>query len=1136
MQCFKLLNVFALSSIMFCMEGGGGFFYAAYGHSATVLQQNICKGKVIDESGRPIIGASIIIKGTKTGTISDIEGCFSLGNMNKGQILEISCIGYETAEVIFKDNNSSLQIIMKEDSKLLDEVVVTALGMKREKKALGYAITELKGESLNANAINPVSALQGKVAGVQITQSDGGLFGSNKILIRGASTLNKNNQPIYVVDGIILDNSIHEGSADWNPNSQDFGNELKNLNPQDFETVTVLKGAAATALYGSRGMNGAVVITTKGGQKSKGLGIQVSQSVGFDVITQIPRLQNSYGEGTLSGYVDIKGQSVYNNLAFFINDEGKRSIKELAGSFGWGPTYDNMDIIYFDGSVRPYKAHPDNYRRAYRTGINNTTNVAITGGNDKTSFYASIGYKYATGTTFNNTFERLNLLTKASHKITDKVNLEAGLAFANSKPRNAQINIGEYFINTTFSRSYDIADKMKYKGEHGGIANTQYGDKYGNLPGKSLWWHIFENNFTRKETSVRPNLKLTMEITPWMTSVTEASLNYYFIRFESKMPGEGYENEGGSYALGNETKEQTNFNTSLNFHKQFGDFEVHGFLRGEYYQSFVQSQSMSTNGGLVARNKFFINNSVKDISYSGIIGGEKKILSVAYQAGFSWKDMIFADITGRQDRSSALVYADGHGTYSYFYPSVSGSWIVSNSFKKHLPQWISFAKIRGSWAQVGNDTDPYIINPSYILNTATNNTEKIYGKEISNTAYSSNLRPERKNSIEFGIDWRFFENRIGIDATYYKENTTDQIMKIEVPEESGIKHQYINAGNIQNSGVEIALNTVPVRKENLEWNLNFTYTRNRSKIISLHKNVANYIELSGSPSYGNFRVGSVAKVGGEYGLLLTDSAIEKDPVSGMNVIDYHPKMHAAYYVRSGNVQTMGSINPDFLGSLSSSLRYKNLTVSVSLDARFGGYVASYGSHYGTAYGFTAASLKYRDKAHGGVEYTSRWDNLKYEDGVIPDGIFKTGTKISQPDGTTYIVKTGQFSSGETFRELSDKKLIDPTHANNWHYINNKWVYASTKMGVVTDEWFTKLNYIALRDVTISYTLPSKFVNKIGAKGLTLSASGHNLCYLLNTMPNGENPESVRGTAAHEFRIRSFDGVTANFIFSINASF
>ena len=1108
----------------------------------TAQQQETCTGIVKDATGETVIGASVIVKGTTNGTITGIDGDFALQNVKKGDIIQISFVGYQTIEVPF--NGQPINVTLKDDTQTLEEVVVTALGMKRSEKSLGYAMTEVKGEELNNNLINPVAALQGKVAGVEISGSDGGMFGSTKIQIRGASTLGKNNQPIYVVDGVILDNSIKEGNPDWDSNANDYGNELKNLNPDDFETVSVLKGAAATALYGSRGLNGAVVITTKSGKAGKGLGINFSQSLGVDVITQTPSFQNVFGNGTIAGSVgygdkDSNGNYyVYDNYRQFpTNANGEHSLLNDQG-LSYGPAFDGSPIEYYDGSVIPYAAVENNFRKAYETGFNSNTNVAISGGNDKTTFYTSLSYKHAKGTLPNNTFDRLSFLGKASHMITSKVKLEASMSFANSMPRNPQRNIGENFASGVWGRSYDPSTaKNKYMGEHGGLASTAYGDKWGNMPGADTWWVIYENEYTQKETSVRPTVKLNVDLLDWLKFNVEGNYNYYYTRQEKKESGQGYANEGGYYYMGQTTKEQTNVNANFMFNKTFGDFTVNGFLRGEYYENFMQSQSMETVGGLIVPNQYFINNSKQTPKYSAAISGRKKMLSVAFQVGASWKDQIFVDVTGRNDWSSSLVYSDGHGNYSYFYPSVNGSWLITNTFREQLPEWISFAKIRGSWAQVGNDTDAYIINTAYALNTSNTATGSYYGLSIADKYYSQNLKPERKNAWEIGLDWRFLNNRIGLDATYYKENTKNQIMSISVPYVSGIKQQLVNAGNIQNQGVELALNTVPFQNKDWEWTLDFTWTKNMNKIIELHENVADYISLAGDVAYGNYRIGSVAKVGSAYGTLMTDSYVKIDNKSGLPMLVWTDSQRRAHLLRNeAEIVEIGSMIPDFLGSVSTGLTYKNWSLSVALDMRFGGYVASYNSKYGTAYGFMEESLK-GAPGHGGITWTSKFDGVTYNDGIIPQGIIPVGTQIKQPDNSIYTVTAGSVSdAGQSYQELYDMGKIEPTHASAWNYRNNAWTMAGRNYGVVNDSWFSELNYIALRNVSLSYRLPSNICEKFKAKNCMLTFSGHNLGYLLNSLPNNINPESVSGTAAAEFRIRSLTGVTSSFTFTVNVGF
>lgn len=484
---------------------------AMFGQDITV------RGTVTDTKGEPVIGATVKVEGANTGVVTNIDGEYTL-KCAPNATLTFSYIGFNTRKEPV-NNRTRIDVKFKENSTELNEVVVTALGMKRETKALGYAMTELKGDELDANLINPVQALQGKVAGVEVTSSDGGMFGASKILIRGASTLNKNNQPIYVVDGVILDNGIVENDADWASGAQNYGNELKNLNPDDFETVSVLKGAAATALYGSRGLNGAVVITTKSGKGKKGLGIDFSQTIGFDKVTSQPDLQNEYAE---SFWYCSSPNSPFNvNDIYWTNDQGYASYKVLSnyGEMGtaWGPSFEYLrknakegKIELYDGKLYDAKAYKNNFKDAYDTGFSTNTNVALSGGNNRTNFYTSLSYRYNNGTLPNNDFRRLSFLAKASHKLTDNFEVEASMTYANSKPRNAQPNIGASFVDGTWDRMYDAKYyRDKYKGSHGGLAQTQYGDEWGYVIGRGIWWSVWENEYYQKETVFRPDLKIT---------------------------------------------------------------------------------------------------------------------------------------------------------------------------------------------------------------------------------------------------------------------------------------------------------------------------------------------------------------------------------------------------------------------------------------------------------------------------------------------------------------------------------------------------------------------------------------------------------------------------------------------------
>lgn len=1083
-------------------------------------------GNVKDDLNEGLPGVNVVVKGTTNGTITDLDGNYTLKNVPANAVITFSYIGFKSQEIPVS-GKAVINVQMGEDTEVLGEVVVTALGMKRAEKALGYAVTEIKGDEIaGSNTINPTAALQGKVAGLEISGSDGGIFGNSKVQIRGASTLGGNNQPIYVIDGVILDNGVSDtGNADFNANANDYGNELKNLNPDDFESVSVLKGAAATALYGSRGLNGAIVITTKGGGKFQGFGVSVSQSFGLDHVFSAPKLQNIYGPGTIAGNI-THGTNKWDTEQFKYNQAGIPTTIGLSGMH-WGPRFDGREVELKDYSMGVYSPMKNNQTDIYQLGFNSNTNVAVKGGNDKTSFYTSASYKYASGTLPNNTFERYSLLVKGSHKISEIVDINASVNLSHSKPRNAARNVGGMFVEG-LSRLYNPSYyRNKYLGEHGGIANQNYGDTYANVEGKDLWFEVDNFDRVQKETMVRPQVQVNVKMTDWMRASFEGNMYYYVNSGEQKELGKGYMNEGGYYGMSQSTKEQTTFASTFTFNKDYKEFSFGGFLRGEYWTNAQSEVLAETKDGLVMPGQYFLGNSKGTPIAKARNFGRKHMGAVIFSATAAYKNQYFLEVTGRNDWSSALVYSNKTGNYSYFYPSISGSWLINDTFK--LPTWVSLGKIRASWAQVGNDTGAYYINQGYAFGSILQGSGgNIFTNTVPNKLYDPSLKPERKNAFEVGLDWRFINNRYGFDFTFYKENTKDQILEIPAPVVSGISSQLINAGNIENRGIELMVKTTPIQNKDWEWTIDLTYTRNKNKIISLHESVGDYKVLEGHPSYGNYRVGSVAYIGGDYGVLMSDAAPKRDE-NGNIVLAWNESYRTAYPVRSGEVQKIGKMTPDFLGSVSSGLSWKNLRLNVLLDMRFGGMIASYNNRYGTAYGMTETSLRYRDAANGGVSWISQFEDSKgmqFNDGVIPDGVFDKGTQVKAPNGE--LVNVG----GMSFKDAMDAGYVEPVHASGWHQYNNSW-----SRGTVNDDWFSEVNYIALREVSLHYSAPANWASKIGARRLGFGFSARNLGYLYNSLPNNLNPEGVRGSSStNSFMERSFIPYTASYTMSVNVEF
>ncbi len=1105
----------------------------------SAFAQHTVTGTVTDEEGVSMPGVTVLEKGTSNGTITNVDGNYTLEVDSENATLMFSFVGMKTVEEAV-DGRSSIDVTMVVDAVGIDEVVVTALGVERETKKLGYAMTEVEGQDIaDLNTVNTVDALQGKSAGLSIGSSDGGLFGNSKIQIRGVSVLNSNNnQPIFVIDGVILENSVSNASADWSGNPNDFGNILKNLNPDNYKSVSVLKGAAATALYGSRGINGAVVIESKDGQGQRGLGVRVTQSFGVQHVYDIPDIQYEFGPGTIAGYIGYGEKDEDGN--FYRFDTNQFNLRDVDGEMmpsklganglGYGPRFDGRPIQDFDRTIDSYQGYPDQVYQAYDTGTSSNTSLALSGANEKGSFYLSNSYNLREGIFPSNEFERNSTLFKGSYNLANWLTANASISFTLSRAQNPATDLGSNYSFGGWRNWYDT-EKWKqrevWQAPHGGIPNTAYGDEYGNVPGNGVWFGYNMNTSVRNEQVTRPIVSLTANLTNWMSVKAEASMNHYTIQQENKNLGSGYANEGGSYYLRNDVKVSRTGKLTANFNKTFGDFDTDLIVGGEIWDQEDQYTYTQTDGGLIVPGRFYMGNSKRTLGTGAGIGGTKQINSLYYLASIGWRDQIYLDITGRNDWSSALVYSDGSGNYSYFYPSVSGSWIFTESI--NLPEAFSFGKIRASWAQVGNDTSPYTINRGYGLGTVElDGGQFIYQNSKNTTLVDRGIQPEKKNSMEVGLDIRLFNNRLSTDLAYYDESITNQIGSIPIPSSTGYNSMFTNIGTLTNSGLEWTLKGSPVKTRNFEWESTFNYWNNTTMVSDLRDEVGEYKGLAGYVNYGNYRVGSVAFEDGEYGVLMSDTKPLEDE-NGNKILNWSDGSRGAYWTRSYEVEEVGKINPDFEGSWENAFTYKGLRVSVLLDARFGGHIASFTNKYGHSYGYMESSLEYRDEQEGGITWTSQYEDTQgrvYHDGMIPEGVFADGQEVTAPSGEKVDV------GGMTYQEAYDAGYVEPTHASYYHYFNNAW-----GTGVVNDAWFNEVKYIALRNLSVGYNLPSNIAQKIRAKNVYVSLNARNLAYLYNSLPNNLNPESFRGTSSSaSYYQRTFMPYTANYTMTLSIDF
>jgi iron complex outermembrane receptor protein len=1052
-------------------------------------------GTVLDSQGEPVIGASVVEKGTKNATVTDLDGKYSLDASSNSTIV-FSYIGAATKEVRYNGQNS-LNVTLQDDAQQVQEVVVTALGITRDQKALGYSMTSLKGDEIaKSNAANPILGMQGKVAGVQIDMGSSGPQSSNRIIIRGNSSLGSNNQPIFVVDGVIIDNEVTKVGE-----GRDFGNELKNINNDDIESMSILKGAAATALYGSRAANGVIVIKTKRGITGSKFGISISQTEQWEKVYDSLDYQNWAGSGSYP--------------AWPLTASGTESRTLTEGDRSFGAPFDDKDVT-IGGVTTKWSAQPNNWKQLYQTGRYSNTNIALQGGDATGAYRFSYSNLRSKGYTFYNQYNRNSFSLNADRQINKYLKAESGFSYIHSYAQNPQWQGGGsnliYNFTSNISREYDTNYwRQHYKADNGDGYNGAYDPYYFNED----FYKYMENRYIQKEDNIRAYTNVTFQILPWLAAVAKGDIYMIDTNYQEKILSDGTKNyENASYKINDTKKRQYRITGMLTANKSWGDFTVNGAVACEQWDTRTDYHNSYSVGGLREPGLFDMTNSVKDAMTSVRLNAVRKRINSVYAfADMSYRDVYFLDITGRNDWSSALIYSDGHGHTSYFYPSFSGSWLFVQDLRKHMPKWISFGKLRASYAIVGNDIEPYVTTAtgfySYggVFTSLTDGSSLPYYKYDSSSLPNNNLKPEKQYSVELGLEMRFFDNRLGFDLAWYKTNTHNQALSLPIAPETGVSSRYINAGNIQNKGLEFMITGTPIQTKDFSWDLSFNCSRNRNKIIALAPGVTKYALPGGGADCTAY-----ATVGGAYGDIYTPHAYARND-KGEKLLSADGK-----WKRAGVSTKVGSLQPDFLWGASTTLRYKGVSLDCVLDARVGGDIFSLSYNYGTAMGNLKHTLYGRTKEWGGLARTLA-DGRTVYDGMIPDGVFDTGTTINGVD-----------VSGMSYQEAYEKGLVNPISAKDYYVNQGRWGYGIREFAIMRCSW------IALRSLSLNWNVPRAWANKLYMQSITLSLVGRNLCYLYNSLPDNIHPEGLSTTYSSEFFEGGGSVYTRNIGFSINVSF
>lgn len=1072
----KKAMTYLLPLILLCASWG----------SAIGQQKRTITGTVKDSSGSTIPGVSINLKGTKSSSAADAQGNFKIAvPSGAAATLVLTSVGYKAQEVRIGASDDFVSIQLQGESGRLNEVVITGFGTRTNTKKLAYAIQEVKGDELaRAGTVNVVNSLQGKVSGVMINQGAGGPSSSSRIRIRGNSNISGNTMPLFVIDGVLLQPGT-SGADSWGDN-RDFGNQLKNLNPDDYETMTVLKGSAASALYGSQALNGVILITTKKGKARPGLGVTLNHTTTWNQVYKLPDFQNEYGGG--------------NSPTFAKTSDGKDMIPndDYAPYYSFGPKFNGQTIVDADGVTRIYK--PNNMKDLYQTGLLNNTNVSVEGGNDKTTVRFSYTKTSQTGIVSTNKFDRNNFALRATQKVGKLINMDFSINYAASDSKNPMQQGGQgsllYRLAYSNSRSFPIDNLFA---NYIDAVNGGRTKKSPYLRGSITddMWGIYQTNVSQKENSLLANLDITANITPWLSLLVRGNVNSIDINQEYKERGDGAgfaSNNFGKYSLFSSNQKNGRLQALLSANRKItSDLELSVSAGGETQRGLGGSQvRVSTKDGFKNPDIFAISNG-KNGAEVDVNSGKfpQSRLDALYAYGdITWKEMLTLTASFRNDWTSTLTYPDGHGNYSYNYPSVGISWIFSELLKdKKQFDFLSFGKLRASYGVTGGGTDiyttsagHYILNGNYTDLGATSVPR--YGFQ-SNSLGNQNLKPKRASEYEFGVDLRFLNNRLRFDAAVYKKNTRNEVISLGAPIESGIDGRVINAGNVQNKGVEILLSATPVRKGNFEWTTTINFTRNRNKIISLYPGV-NSTDLD--LAFGN-DVRSVARVGEDFGTIVSSYAYARDPQTNQKLLQQD-----GTYWRSGaygqGEKILGSAMEKYLVSNINEVRYKSFSLFVQVDAKVGGKIASTTHQYGSEYGNYQSTLFGRDASHGGIAFTD--DNgVQRNDGIIPEGIFGKNTIINNVD-----------VSGLTYADAVAKGLKKPIAALDYYEGIASWGTGIREYSVFDNTW------VALREISVGYDFPKSAISKLKISKLRLNVSGRNILYLYTTTKDHIYPEAI----------------------------
>lgn len=1036
-------------------------------------------GKVLDEAQQPMIGVTVAVKGSTTRAITDIDGNYQLQTSETAPVLQFSYLGYKTKEVK-ASGKDAITTTMDVDSKALDEVVVTALGIKRDKKMLGYSVQDIKSDALNTTGDpSVVGALSGKVAGLQMNTASTGLGGSTKITIRGNSSLTDNNQPLWIVDGVpFSDNNTSNASA---YGGYDRGGTSLDINPDDIESISVLKGPNAAALYGSRAGNGVILVTTKKGANKSGFGVSYNGNFTWSSVSQAIKMQNRFGQGS-NGAVNYKR-----------NASG--DIEGLNGELSFGPELDGHEEYNWYGTKSPYQYTGDKLREYFKTGFSQFHTVALGNNNEKGHYRLSIGYNDNKGLFKNETLDKLSIDLNAGTVVNKYLSLDGKISLSHMKACNrpllglngevAQLLLIPGNVSLRSLEENQSSENQIHRNWFG--PNQHYSNPYyvrHRYKNSDERWRAF--GYYGANINLLDNLKLNAKY----------SFDYYRTRLQTSdlsLADQAITTGTSTWQEkittdGMQRGEENHFEHNIQM-LLLGNNQLTPKLRVDYslggnvmYQKYELFQGGVQN--MLNKDVWVYNTGGKLVS-GGDNGFNRAMYSVFASAQLAYSEYLSLDLTARNDWSSTLP----KGQNSFFYPSASISFMFSDFMKsidKPLPSWVTFAKIRTSLAQVGKDPSPY-----NLYNTRKFEFESGIRKPVVNTIKMNDmLKPEIKTSYELGLDMKFLNNRLGFDFTYYYSVTRNQSMLVDAA--APWSQQWVNAGKILNRGVEMMVYTTPIQTKDLTFNLNMNFAHNRSIVKELAPGVQR-IYFNGDNNMP-VRVGAV--VGGKLGDIYANNLMKRND-AGQVIVNAQGLPQPA--TGNGNLEQyllsnpIGNIQPDLLMSVTPSLTFKGISLTAMFDMRFGGSIMSVSEGMATSVGTSERTLNRGEyKEISGVK-----DYYMVVPGVKEDGSINDIPVSAQ----AYYSTIGIYKSQKGYAE----------------------------------EFIHSASYIKLKELSLGYSFPQRMLKKTPFTALKLSFVARNLCFLMKHTPG--NPDGGYDTTMFSQAL-DFAAVpyTRTFGFSINVGF